>query len=223
MVARIATFRNRRYNSYVPASGYAADVIHSKAYQVDFGAPAAAVANSILNGQSIATAGTTTTLLSDTIDAPFGRNLAVVASGAATSNVTIRGRDYMGQPVTESFTLAGAVPVPGVKAFKWIDSVQFGATGATTINVGTASRLGLPYRTAQVDMETVNGVGGAIGTLTAGSLTDPQTAITPDPRGLYTPTGAMNGTNKICIEIMPHNYLNSNGNGGLYGIAHFSS
>jgi hypothetical protein len=72
-------------------------------------------------------------------------------------------------------------------------------------------------------METVNGVGGTVGTLTAGSLTDPQTATTPDPRGLYTPTGTLNGTNKICIDIMPHNYVNSNGNGGLYGIAHFSS
>ena len=223
MVARIATFRNRRYNAYVPAAAYAADVIHSKAYQVDFGTPAAPVANGILNLYSIAAAGTTTVFASDTADAPFGRNVTVVASGAATSNVTVRGRDYLGQPVAESMTLNGATPVVGVKAFKWIDAIQVGATAATTINVGFGARLGLPYRFSQVDNEAVNGVGGTVGTLTAGSLTDPQTALTPDPRGLYTPTGALNGTNKITADFMVHNYLNGNGNGGIYGIAHFSS
>lgn len=221
MVARTATFRNRRYNSYVPACAYAADIIHMNAYETDFGTPAAASATSILNAQSIATAGTATTFVSDTIADNFGRNITVVASGAATSNVTVRGQDYLGQPVTESFTLNGTTPVVGVKAFKWINSITYGATAATTVNVGTGARLGVPYRFAQVDIEIANGAGATPGTLTAGNLTDPQTATTADPRGLYTPTTTLNGTNRILAQFAVYNVLNANGNGGVYGLAHF--
>lgn len=223
MVQRVATYRRRNFNAYVPACAYAADVIHGAAYQVDFGTPAASAADNILDNQSIASAGSTTTLLGNQSDAPFGRNLRVIASGAATSSVTVRGRDYLGQPMTEQFTLNGANSVVGVKAFYWIDSVAWSGTSGTTIDLGWGARLGLPYRTAQVTAESVNGVGGSVGTLTAGSLTDPQVITTADPRGLYTPTGTLNGSNKICIEFMPHNYVNGNGNGGLYGMAHFYS
>lgn len=223
MVARTASFRNRRYNAYVPAMGYAADIIHGSPYQVDFGTPIAAVAAGILNAQSIAAAVDTTTFLSDTADAPFGRNVTVIASGAATSNVTVYGKDYLGQPMAESFTLNGAVSVVGVKAFKWIDRITAGITGGTTINVGFGARLGLPYRMAAVDIEVANGASAAAGTFTAGSLTDPQTLTTADPRGLYTPTTALNGSNRIFAHFLPYNVLNANGNGGLHGIRHAAS
>lgn len=220
MVARVAAFRNRRYNSYVPSCAYAADVIHGAPYQVDFGTPAAAAAAGILSAQSIAAAVDTTTFVSDTADAPFGRNVTVVASGAATSNVTVYGKDYLGQPMTESFTLNGATPVVGRKAFKWIDRITAGITGGTTINVGFGARVGLPYRMSQVIAEHANGVSAAVGTLTAPDLTDPQTSTTLDPRGLYTPTTALNGSNRILATFLPYNILNANGNGGLYGLKH---
>lgn len=223
MSQRVASFRNRRYNSYVPACGYAADVIHGAAYEVDFLTPIAAVATGILNAQSIATAGNTTTFGSDTADAPFGRNVTVVASGAATSNVTVVGKDYLGQPVAESFTLNGATPVVGNKAFKWIDNITFGATAATTINVGFGSKLGLPYRMSNIIEETGNGAEAAIGTFVAGVLTDPQTTTTGDPRGTYVPSTALNGSNRILGKFMPYNVLNTNGNGGLHGIAHVAA
>ena len=41
MVQRVASFRNRRYSTYVPAMGYAADVLHGAAYEVDFLTPIA--------------------------------------------------------------------------------------------------------------------------------------------------------------------------------------
>ncbi|HSW91792.1 MAG TPA: hypothetical protein VLG09_04050 [Candidatus Saccharimonadales bacterium] len=220
MTARVASMRNRRYNTYVPSCGYAADVIHGAPYQVDFGTPAAAVATGILNATSIATAVDTNTFVSDTADAPFGRNITVVASGAATSNVTVYGKDYMGQPMTESFTLNGNTPVVGRKAFKWVDRITAGVTAATTINVGFGARVGLPYRMSQVLSEIGNGAGAAVGTLTAPDLTDPQTATTLDPRGLYTPTTALNGSNRILASFLPYNIMNANGNGGLYGLKH---
>jgi hypothetical protein len=220
---RVASFRNRRYNSYVPACAYAADVIHGAAYEVDFLTPIAAVAAGILSATSIATAVDTTTFLSDTADAPFGRNITVVASGAATSNVTVYGKDYLGQGIAESFTLNGANPVVGKKAFKWIDRVTAGITAGTTINVGFGSALGLPYRMSNVIEEVANGAEAAIGTFIAGVLTDPQTLTTGDPRGTYTPSTALNGTNRIMGKFMPYNILNANGNGGLHGIAHVAA
>jgi hypothetical protein len=220
---RVASFRNRRYNSYVPACAYAADVIHGAAYEVDFLTPIAAVAAGILSATSIATAVDTTTFLSDTADAPFGRNITVVASGAATSNVTVYGKDYLGQGIAVSFTLNGATPVVGKKAFKWIDRVTAGITAGTTINVGFGSALGLPYRMSNVIEEVANGAEAAIGTFIAGVLTDPQTLTTGDPRGTYTPSTALNGTNRIMGKFMPYNILNANGNGGLHGIAHVAA
>jgi hypothetical protein len=161
----------------------------------------------------------TTTFVSDTADAPFGRNITVVASGAATSNVTVSGKDYLGQPMSESFTLNGAAPVVGRKAFKWVDRITYGITAATTINVGFGSRLSAFLIVCrQVLSEIGNGAGAAVGTLTAPDLTDPQTATTLDPRGLYTPTTALNGSNRILASFLPYNVLNANGNGGLYGI-----
>ena len=223
MVARIATFNKRRYNSYVPAAGYAADVIHAGPLEVELGAPAASAADNILNDQSIASAGSTTTLLDDFADAPYGRNVRVVASGAATSTVTVRGRDYLGQPMTETLTLNGTNSVVGVKAFMWLDSVSWGATSGTTIDLGWGARFGLPYRTVNVLAEQVSGAAGTVGTLTAGVRTDPQTATTADPRGLYTPNGTVNGTNLFVLVVLTDNFVNAAGNGGLYGIAHFSS
>lgn len=224
MTQRVASFRNRRYNTYVPSCGYAADVIHGAAYEVDFLTPIAAVATGILNAQSIAAAvDMSTGFGSDTADAPFGRNVTVVASGAATSNVTVYGKDYLGQPMAESFTLNGATPVVGNKAFKWIDRITAGITAATTVNVGFGSKLGLPYRMSMALSESGNGAGVAVGTFVAGVLTDPQTLTTGDPRGTYTPTTVLNGSNRILATFMPHNLNNANGNGGLHGIAHVAA
>lgn len=217
---RVAAFRNRRYNAYVPAAAYAADVIHGAPHPVDFLTPAAADADGILNDLDIAVAGSTTTLLSDTLDAPFGRNVTVVASGAATSTVTVSGKDYLGQPMTEVLTLNGTTPVLGLKAFKWLDSIAFGATAATTVDVGWGTKLGLPYRMSNVMEETANGAEATVGTFVAGVLTDPQTTTTGDPRGTYIPSTTMNGSNRIRAVFLPYELLNASGNGGLYGIAH---
>jgi hypothetical protein len=133
------------------------------------------------------------------------------------------GRDYLGQPMAQSFTLNGTTPVVGTKAFKWIDRITAGITAATTINVGFGSALGLPYRMSNVMEETANGAEATLGTFVAGVLTDPQTTTTGDPRGIYSPSTALNGSNRIMGTFMPYNVLNANGNGGLYGIAHVAA
>jgi hypothetical protein len=54
----------------------------------------------------------------------------------ATSAVTVRGRDYLNQKLSEQLTLNGATPVVGKKAFKVIEKIDFGLTAGTTVNVG---------------------------------------------------------------------------------------
>jgi hypothetical protein len=208
MVQRVASFRNRRYDSYVPACGYAADIIHGAPYMVDFLTPAAASATDILNAVAGTSGTAMTTFGDDSADAPFGRNVAAGAGGS----VTVRGKDYLGQSITETIAASTA----GLKAFKWIDSVTPAFTGA--VSLGWGSKLGLPYRMSNVMEETGNGAEATIGTFVAGVLTDPQTSTTGDPRGTYIPSTALNGSNRILATFLPYNVLNANGNGGLYGI-----
>lgn len=235
MTVRTAKYRPRRINRYVPAMGYHSAVIHEGPHDVRFGPVAAASATAILSGQSIATAGSTTTFVNDNTDPVvaavqeefpygpgFGRCLQVVADGATTSTVTITGRDFLGQPVQELFTLNGTTPVIGNKAFKYIDRIAWGGTASRSINVGTHSKLGLPFRMQNVIAEHLDGVRVAtLGTLTTPSRVDPQTNATTDPRGVYAPQSTLNGTAFLSATFLPDPSLNSNGNGGLHGLRHF--
>jgi len=214
----------RRINMYVPAMAYSADVNFNGETRVNFGAPIAAVATSVMNAQSIAAASTFFDLSTVTATADaYGRNLTVVASGAATSNVTIYGWDYLGQPMFESFTLNGATPVVGGKAFKSLNYATWGLTAGTTINVGWGSKLGLPYKAIRCAYEIANAALAAAGTLQAPSTTDPATGTTTDPRGMYTTTTAMNGTNIISAVFNMMNDVNTSNRGGLHGIQHLAA
>lgn len=214
-------------NVYVPKMKYDCDVMHGPAVlRANFGAPPLASATAILSAQSIAAAVSTSTFAAGYTEAnmgPWGRCVQVVASGAATSNVTVKGTDYLGQPVAESFTLNGTTPVVGLKAFKRITLITAGITGGTTINVGTHAKLGLPFKTIAVERELAANVLAAAGTLTAAILTDPQTTTTGDPRGTYTTTTALNGTTVIEADLIVNDFVNSSGNGGLHGIRHVAA
>lgn len=212
---RVASFRNRRYNSYVPACGYAADVIHGAAYEVDFLTPVAASTVNILAATATTSGTAITTFAGDTADAPFGRNVTLAGAGVGA---TVHGRDYLGQPMAETIAAAAS----GKKAFKWIDRIVPDATAAS-LSAGFGGVLGLPYRMSNVVEETANGAEAAVGTFVAGVLTDPQTLTTGDPRGTYAPTTALNGSNRILAKFLPYNILNANGNGGLHGIAHVAA
>lgn len=227
MVEQTSDFRSSRYNAYVPACSYAADAIHGNTYHVYFGTPAVTAAAGILSANAITTANTVLAASmisgSSTSDARWGRNIRVIASGAATSTVTINGWDYLGQPMTETLTLNGANSVVSTKAFMWLRSIVFGATNAVTVDVGWGARFGVPYVVTHCVGETADGVAAAAGTLTAGIRTDPQTATTTDPRGLYTPTTTPDASKRLRAFFLISNFINSSGNGGLMGIKHYSA
>lgn len=187
------TFFPRRINAHVPNMEYAADVRFGGLGTIDIPAPVSKTDYLLVDGFSIAAAGATPVLLHDgDTGAKFGRNLTVVASGAATSNVTVRGKDYLGQPMVESFTLAGTTAVVGKKAFKYVESIDYGITASTTIDIGIGDVLGLPYRLEKEVMVLVDHASPAsAGTFVAGLARGAtQSATTGDPRGTWTPSAA---------------------------------
>lgn len=196
MAVQVAIPGMRRINHRVADCMYAADVGVDGLATVDIPAMVAANATAIMNAQSIAVAGTFNPAATFTpaMLGRYGRNITVVASGAATSNVTVNGYDYLGQAVRESFTLNGATPVVGKKMFADIVNATCGATAATTINIGFGPVLGVPYKVLHTGLtgELTSDVTAAAGALVAGVVT--QTLTSNDPRGTYTPAAAPDGT-----------------------------
>ena len=200
-------------NTFVPNLQYAADVALEGPLLVDMtpvAAPVAASATGILNAQSIATAGNTSTfvttfLQNDSQMGKFGRCLQYVASGAATSTVTVQGFDYLGQPMTEQITLNGTTIVNGTKAFRRVTNIAFGATAATTINVGWRDVFGLPYSYLDAGADYTDGVrSGTQGTYTA-RVVAAQTITSSDPRGLFAPHSSVapNGSRRYLVTYLP--------------------
>lgn len=213
----------RGANMYVPNMQYAADVNGLDGLPLfDLGTPNAANAALILSAQSIATAPTTpVTTFANGWNSPvgdmmkFGRCLQYVASGAATSTVTVKGTDYLGQGMTETITLNGATPVNGLKAFRTISNITWAATAGTTINIGTRDCFGIPYANmgGVPQQDYVNGAVPAAGTFVTYTAT--QSPTSGDPRGTYAPNAgvASNGARQYALT-----YQCLRGN--LYGPRH---
>lgn len=214
MPRRYASYYPQRINLRVPNMAYVGGVEGDDIITVEFGAPLAfdtiGTAGTFLTLQSIASAGSTTVFNSAYVASEaqmgrWGRCIQVVASGAATSIVTITGRDYLNQRMTETLTLNGATAVLGQKAFRYVDSISWTATAATTINVGISNGFGLPYKFVALVNEAKNKAPSA----NAGAITNalatgtPSTATTADVRGRYTPaTVVPNGTNTFELRYV---------------------
>lgn len=189
----------------------------------ELGAPAASSAALILSAQDMTAAATISTLAatytgSEAQMGRFGRAVTIVASGASTGTVTVRGRDYLQQPVAEQLTLNGTTTVAGKKAFRFIDSVQFTATAATTLNVGVGNTFGLPLKFIALENEQKNGAPAAnAGTFVAGlTSSSASTATSADVRGTYTPNTVLpDGVNTFSLRYYT-DYNNGHGNAQYY-------
>lgn len=214
MARRYPTFFPQRVSARVPNMAYAGSTEGNDIVTADLGAPTAldtiATAGVLLTNQSINSAGSTNVFLATytALEAQmgrWGRCLQVIASAAATSTVTVTGRDYLGSRITETFTLNGAVAVLGLKAFRFVDNVAWTATAAVTINVGISNGFGLPYKIKALVSEVKNGaITGNAGAIAA-ALTNgvAATAINADVRGRYTPaTVVPNGTNTFEVRYV---------------------
>jgi len=209
-------------NMWVSNMAYAADVgIEGKlSVLLTPYAPVAASATVLVNAQSIAVAGKTSLNLrtqSQAMMGKFGRCLQVVASGAAAVAMTVHGYDYLGQGMSETFTLNGTTPVNGVKAFRRVTQISYpNAVAATTVNVGVIDKFGLPYAYLDAGVDFTDGArNGSQGTFATPPLTD-QTATSIDPRGTWAPNAAVaaNGLRKYTLMYEPRR-------NDLYGLKHF--
>lgn len=196
---------------------------------MDFGQPALESTTGILNGVAAGATYTVTDFLNTgdfvngkCVSCPWGREIDVVIGTSGTQNVDFYCRDYLGQPVKKTVALNGATRVPIGCAVRWIDRIVVAAGGVGNISVGYTKRLGVEYRLAAVITEFADLTkSGSAGTLLAPDLTDPATASTTDPRGLYTPTYTLDGVKNLWCQTLLLPTVNSNGNGGLHGIQHF--
>lgn len=150
--------RERKYatgiNYYVPGMQYASDMQLGMPSPFSLGSPAAASDTLITTtGINCQAAAGTVAAFSWTSDAPYGRTLQLKVSGdpgVLTSVVDVYGFDYLGQPMTERFTtINGSTAIQyGKKAFYSVYQTKIvtTSTNAVTARLGTAFRLGLPYK-----------------------------------------------------------------------------
>lgn len=228
-LANSGTFHPRRVNQYVRAMQYSSDVNYNGFTRTDFGAPAVAATTNILGVTQIDTAKTFDLTTVAALDAPFGRNVQFVGGTTivAGSAITVRGYDYLNQPMSEVLTtVAGVTPVVGIRAFKYLTSVTFAANAGTpvatvTMSMGTGSKLGLPYRVIDGMTEVGNGVPRAtFGTLVTGPFAQTSNAAgQADPRGTFTPNTPLNSVNTVSAHFTYANDL-SGVNCGLMGFPH---
>jgi hypothetical protein len=200
---------------------YDANVTQDGVARIELGQPSAAGTNNIMNAQDIATqltkGGTiVSTFRPATVMGRYGRNIKTVLSGAGTPTITVYGRDYLGQPMSEAFVATGATPVVGKKAFWSVDNVSTSAAvAATTLSIGSGDVLGLPYATIKVNEEWMDDAAPGAGTFVAATQTA-QTATSTDPRGTYTPATVANGArNYVLIGRVL--------SGQLHGVRHYST
>jgi len=75
----------------------------------------------------------------------YPRNVTVIASAAATSEVIVYGVDVFGDAVHEHLSLTGTTGVTGTQIFSSITSIHLAAQveGAANVKVGVSNSLGL--------------------------------------------------------------------------------
>jgi hypothetical protein len=154
MVARAPSFLQQGISEYVKAMQYASDLIHGQPTLFALGSPAASSASLVQSAIAANSAANTDAVLASvfTADAKYGRTLIYTPSAnPGNSNVvTVFGQDWLGQPMTESFTGASGstAVVYGKKAFYRVLKSRnvTPASNAITYSIGTGTMLGLPYK-----------------------------------------------------------------------------
>lgn len=160
---------------------------------------------------STTVAASTTYTFDNAVEIPteFGRNVVVESTDAG--DITIVGKDFLGQVMTETLTCIVG-DVDGAKAFKQITGVIAAADLAGDIILKAGQELGLPFCATELVRETVDGASAADGAITA-PVTAAPTATTGDVRGTYNPNTAGDGGKDISMTYITTSELTD----GLYG------
>lgn len=181
-------------------------------YFYDMGTPATLSATAICAAQAIAGAanatinGTLATAGVATIPEACGRCLSMISTNAGdtTQTVTLTGKDYLGNAMTERRTLNGTTIVNFTKSWKSITQVAVSAALAGNLTVGNRDVFGIPvYMSDAVyfSAKWANTIAGDAGTFAAGDATLPATNATNDTRGTYAPSSASNGSRRLIMHV----------------------
>lgn len=214
-----ASYYPRRANLRVPNLAFHSEVNMNGQCRIDLGAPVAASTNGIMNAvpsTAIITKGGTlvSTFDPDKHMGAYGRNIVITLGASGTVNTIVRGRDYLGQPISEQINIAAGTTAAGKKAFKSVDNITTSAASGTTISLGWGDVLGLPFSMLKLSEEYLNDAPATAGTFVAGVAT--QTITSGDPRGTYAPNSATDGARNWYLIGTA---LQSN----LHGVAHYTN
>ena len=232
----------RSINQHVPLMEFAADVVDGK-HLINLGAPSTADPNGIMNQFAAGAAAATFTssdwattfdgssthvgeTVAGSLNAKYGRCLSMVASAGADHVITITGRDYLGQIMSEAITLVNTVTVFGKKAFKYVDTVAIASGGQAgdTVDLGWTDRLGLPYKSEKllayteddvsfpfdpvevlVEIDAVRTASGAdvvVVSPIAGQITGVHSVVTTAMTGIQTATVVVGATDVVGLSLV---------------------
>lgn len=131
-----------------------------------------------------------------------------------------------------TFNVNGGTAIGGLALSLLTAGSAVGVTFQKSVANGTANCAVLAGDTINILNDGASASGAAEvdiiiqpegGIFTDAVLTDPQTATTGDPRGLYEAFNTLDGSKVIEIVATFSRWVNSNGRGGLHGIAQFFS
>lgn len=222
-------------NTYVPGMQWSASLSMNDANTFSLGKPIAAAANTVANALvTNTTVGAMTWLPAPYVctDAPYGKLLVVTPSASATTTIDIWGEDYLGQPMVERAAFSASAAALNLKKawYRILGTKLVVAGGAITLNIGFQDKkLGLPFK-GSIEWAkegsppaTVIDPSTLFSNWTAPDWTDPATATSGDPRGVYTSVASFDGVKEFIIGMRCDNALNANNNGGLHGIRQFAA
>lgn len=160
-------------------------------------------------------AGTAVTAWAVSDGATYGRNLVSVMthdSAVVASTIVITGYDYLLQPMSELHTITAtgtSKTVTGTKAFAYVTSIAITAAAdseANTLNIGTGTKLGLPFALESTAHAIKAAFGGAEELINVASnatvvaaVTTTATTSTGDVRGTITYNGTLNGSTECTL------------------------
>jgi hypothetical protein len=165
-------------------------------------------------------AATTTTVGGQTVfdvrdGSTYGRNLVSVvthSSSIVAMTILISGFDYAEQPMSELHTITAtgtSKTVTGTKAFAYVSSIAITAAAdaeANTLNLGTGSVLGLPFKLAAIGDMYQASIGGvqelinvASNATVVAAVTTTATTSTGDVRGTITFNGTLDGSTECVV------------------------
>ncbi len=140
------------------------------------------------------------------LDTPRSVSLTVATTDQSGVNLTIRGYDVYGQPMTETRAGPNATTVNTAKAFKSIVSVTSDAAIATNgISVGYGDILGLPVRVTNKGYIARLGWDDTLAENAATvvtAVTTTASATTGDVRGTVLPSSACDGAKRLVVGIL---------------------